>query len=84
MYFCGGFSGNLLTDAMVEHHIANRESDEQWAMSSIAVLTGGSIRASVQPGESPYAYQYTNSLLVKYKMRLKKTVLANTRMNHNL
>ncbi|XP_060560431.1 snake venom 5'-nucleotidase-like [Ruditapes philippinarum] len=44
-------SGNLLTDSMVEYHIDKRQSNDTWALASIALLSGGGIRASTEPGD---------------------------------
>ncbi|KAL4232880.1 5'-nucleotidase [Mactra antiquata] len=44
-------TGNLLTDAMVEYYIDNRnQTDNSWGLAAIALLSGGGIRASTEPG----------------------------------
>ncbi|XP_045195357.2 snake venom 5'-nucleotidase-like [Mercenaria mercenaria] len=44
-------SGNLLTDSMIDYHIDKRESNDTWALAAIALLSGGGIRASTEPGD---------------------------------
>jgi hypothetical protein len=36
---------------MIDYHIDKRESNDTWALSAIALLTGGSIRASTEAGK---------------------------------
>ena len=52
--------GNLLTDAIIEYHVDKRQSEDQWALSAIALLSGGSIRASVQPGMCELEYWHND------------------------
>ncbi|XP_052809054.1 snake venom 5'-nucleotidase-like [Mya arenaria] len=43
-------SGNLITDAMVEYHVDKGEHNETWALASIALFSGGGVRASTEQG----------------------------------
>lgn len=44
-------TGNLLTDSMIEYHLDKRENNDTWALAAIALLSGGGIRASTEPGD---------------------------------
>ena len=46
--------GNLITDAIVWYHIDKRDTNETWALASIAIMSSGGIRASTEPGMVTY------------------------------
>ena len=45
------FTGNLAADALVDFHINFEHANSSWGPASIAVLNGGSVRASVPKGK---------------------------------